>query len=77
MQRDFNSVKIIFKDNAGGIPVEIIDSIFEQYISSKGDKGTGIGLYMVKSIVKKIGGLIEVANCDQGACFTITLPRSE
>lgn len=64
-------------DNGGGIPEAIMDRIFEPYFTTKEQgKGTGIGLYMTNIIVEKHKGTISVANSDQGACFTVTLPIS-
>jgi len=63
------------QDNAGGIPESIIHKIFDEYVSSKASGGTGIGLYLCRSVVQKIGGSIEVENKNGGACFIITLPR--
>ena len=62
-------------DNAGGIPEEIMDQIFDPYFSTKQDKnGTGLGLYMTNvMIVDHMRSKISVSNRDGGACFTITL----
>ena len=73
--KDAKSIYIELEDNAGGVPENIIDHIFEQNVTSKEEgKGTGIGLYMSTQIVKKNNGTLSVENSDIGALFTITLP---
>lgn len=61
-------------DNGGGIPDHIMEKIFSAYVSSKGEKGTGLGLYMSKLIIKeRMHGEISAANTDKGAVIRITL----
>jgi len=61
------------KDNAGGIPESIIDSIFNVYMTTK-ENGSGLGLHISKSIIeKKMNGTISVQNIDGGAEFTIVV----
>jgi len=71
---DGRHATIVVRDNAGGVSPEIAEKIFDPYFTTK-DKGTGIGLYMVKTIVEqRMGGTIVFRNGNHGAEFTIALP---
>ena len=66
--------QIEIQDNAGGIPSSVINNIFEANFTTKEEgKGTGIGLYMTKQVLERIGATINVHNQNNGACFTIKL----
>ncbi len=69
-------IRIRICDNGGGIPDDLIDKIFDPYFSTKNEKnGTGLGLYMSKTIVEKHHqGSLTVKNEEEGyLCFTIDL----
>lgn len=81
-----NNPIIKIRDNAGGIPDDIINHIFNAYFTTKkSDVGTGIGLYMCKQIIEGMGGVIEVSNSEyeydnekfSGAEFVIELLPNE
>jgi signal transduction histidine kinase len=64
---------VTIADNAGGIPDEIMGSLFDPYISTKEpEKGTGVGLFMSKTIIEKnMNGRLTVHNSTEGAVFRI------
>ena len=66
-------------DNAGGIADGIIDRIFDPYFTTKGpDNGTGIGLFMSKTIIdKNMGGRLTVHNTGDGAEFRIEVQNGD
>lgn len=73
------NVKVIIQDNGGGIKSELLpDKLFEQYITTKGDNGTGIGLSMSKTIIEKhMNGSLSARNLNKGAEFTILIPTKK
>jgi signal transduction histidine kinase len=64
---------VTITDNAGGIANEIINRLFDPYFTTKGEtNGTGIGLFMSKTIIEKnMGGSLTVRNTGSGAEFMI------
>lgn len=71
-----NEVQLSVRDNAGGIPENNLQTIFDPYFTTKEKSdGTGLGLYMSKLIVEDhCSGKLGVENIDDGACFTLSLP---
>ena len=66
---------VTITDNAGGVREEIMDKIFDPYFTTKElGKGTGVGLFMSKTIIEKnMGGRFTVRNVDGGAEFRIVV----
>jgi signal transduction histidine kinase len=70
------SIRLKVRDTAGGIDEAVIRHVFDPYFTTKGDKGTGLGLYMAKVIVENnFYGTLSVENGSKGACFTLSMPR--
>lgn len=68
---------IRFSDNGIGIADEYLDKIFKMFFRASADsKGSGLGLYIVKSAVDKLDGRIEVeSKIGEGTVFTIEIPN--
>jgi signal transduction histidine kinase len=67
-------VTIKYRDNAGGMPENILKSMFQPYNTSKGEFGTGVGMYISGKIIEKMSGTITAANVGLGSMFTISIP---
>ncbi|MDA8141787.1 MAG: response regulator [Desulfobacteraceae bacterium] len=68
--------EVIVQDTGCGIPAENLSKIFEPFFTTKeAGKGTGLGLYIVRNIVEKHKGSIDVeSKIGEGTTFTIHLP---
>lgn len=77
LYKENEKIIIYIEDNAGGVPPQIINKIFNPYFTTKGKyKGTGIGLHMSKRIVQEsLEGKLYVKNTIDGAKFFIELPE--
>jgi PAS domain S-box-containing protein len=63
-------------DNGVGMDRETQENLFTLFFSSKGHRGTGLGLFVANQIVEQHGGSIEIdSEPKQGSCFTIKLPK--
>lgn len=70
------NIEIKVSDNGGGIAKENLKRVFDSYFSTKGEDGTGIGLYMSKMIVEdSLRGEIKGYNNAYGAVFVVILPK--
>ncbi|HJW02068.1 MAG TPA: ATP-binding protein [Azospira sp.] len=74
LTRQDGSVVVTVTDNGGGIPADILPKIFDPYFTTK-DKGSGIGLYMTKTIIERnMHGEVRAENVAGGARFTLSIP---
>ncbi len=70
------SFLFIFEDNGLGIPEEVKGRIFDMFYKvENSSNGTGLGLYIVKTSVQKLGGTIELdTQLGRGSIFTVQVP---
>ncbi len=71
-------VRVMFADSGHGIDAGFRSRIFDPFFSTKGNTGTGLGLWVTKQIVEKHGGSIRMrSSCNakkSGTIFSVTLP---
>jgi len=77
LENNEENITITIEDNAGGIPSDVIDKIFDPYFTTKHQsQGTGIGLYMSAQIIQQhFNGSIYAKNTQNGAKFFIEVPK--
>ena len=69
------ALQISVSDTAGGVPPDLLARIFDNFFTTKSpDKGNGVGLSISRTLIREMGGEIEVANVGGGAVFTVTVP---
>lgn len=72
-------VEVAIRDHGAGIAPAERDPIFQRGIrgsSSAATPGSGLGLYVARSLVESMGGTISVRDAEPGACFVFTVPRA-
>ena len=77
-----DEVQFMIKDTGSGISKNILDHIFEEFVtdtnvSNDSQKGIGLGLAICKAIVQAHGGKIWAKNEKDGACFIFTIPSDK
>ena len=71
-----DDVRMAVADQGSGISPEVMPRLFQFGATTKGDRGNGMGLWLVKQLVGRHGGLIEVESSPgEGARFTVIWPR--
>ncbi len=69
------SLCIEVSDNGPGIPPEVRDKLFKKFFSTKGHKGTGLGLLLTRKVIREHGGSIRVESATgDGTTFLIEIP---
>ncbi len=75
-----HGVSVAIADNGPGIPQDVRRRLFESFITTKGEQGTGLGLWVARQIVAAHGGSIRVRTCSRadtsGTVFSVFLPAT-
>jgi len=73
---DGDLVTFEIEDDGIGMSADALENIFSLFSSSKGQAGTGLGLFIAQQVVRQHGGSIDVASVPgQGSCFRVRWPR--
>ena len=68
-------IHILVADSGCGISEGMLRTMFEPFVTTKGERGTGLGLWIVKGIIENHGGKLRVrSRIDHGTVFSIELP---
>jgi len=74
-QKADNIIKFEVSDNGAGMDKEVLKQLFTSFFSTKGHRGTGLGLMVTRKLIEEHGGTIEVnSQLGKGTVFTIRLP---
>ena len=74
-REDVNTIRFDVTDNGSGMSAEVREKLFTSFFSTKGHRGTGLGLMITRKLVEEQGGRISVTSESAvGTTFTIRLP---
>jgi signal transduction histidine kinase len=73
-------IRVSVGDNGSGIPLEVQRRLGEPFFTTKGQRGTGLGLWVTRAIVKRYGGELQLRSSvdsrRHGTVFSIFLPTN-
>jgi signal transduction histidine kinase len=81
-KEDLDSYHFVYEDNGPGIQEQYWNKVFKMFetLDNTGNNNTGIGLTTVKSIIKRLGGKIELKHREEykkGVCFHFNLSKRD
>jgi signal transduction histidine kinase/ActR/RegA family two-component response regulator len=77
-RREDEGTVVSVADEGTGVPPENLDRIFESFFTTKGSRGTGLGLAMARGAMARIGGSIQARNLSpRGAEFLLRFPERD
>jgi PAS domain S-box-containing protein len=73
-----NVIRFEVSDNGAGMDQEVLQKLFTSFFSTKGHRGTGLGLMVTRKLIEEHQGKIEVmSRLGQGTTFTVRLPYKD
>jgi PAS domain S-box-containing protein len=73
-------VRVLVCDTGSGVPLDVRDRLMEPFVTSKGEKGTGLGLWVCRGIVQKYHGVLRYHTSTipgrSGTCFNVFFPAA-
>jgi signal transduction histidine kinase len=80
-RHEARGVRLVVVDNGSGIPLEVRGKIFDAFFTTKRDVGTGLGLWVTRSLVDKHGGTLRMRTSTDprrhGTAFSIFFPSGQ
>jgi signal transduction histidine kinase len=75
LEQRVSDISVTVEDKGLGIPPDVMPRLFERFVSTRGARGLGLGLYLARRIAEAHGGTLEArSQLGMGAAFTFTLP---
>ena len=72
-----DAVVVTVADDGPGVAPEVVDRMFEQFVTTRRDSGgTGLGLHLVRQVLDRHDGEVAVQTGPQGTTMTVRLPRT-
>ncbi len=72
---DSRWIELIVEDNGSGVPTDQWETIFKPFVSTKGSRGTGLGLPVSRKTLREHGGdLLVEDSANGGARFVLRIP---
>jgi two-component system NtrC family sensor kinase len=73
--QETGAVRISISDTGAGIAPADLSRVFNPFFTTKGEMGTGLGLYIARRVIEEHNGTIAVQTTESGTTFTIAFPR--
>jgi signal transduction histidine kinase len=68
-------VRVRVRDHGKGMPPDVIEHIFDPYFTTKGERGTGLGVPQVQALMQQVGGFVRVdSTIGEGSSFDLFFP---